>query len=1054
MDLARLVEIFKCTIDPQRRREAEAQLEILYKMNSFVPLVLQLVMNNEVEMAVRQAAAIYLKNTISAYWSNENHGSTNTDENTFQIADQDQIIIRESIVDAIVIAPDLISSHLSVCLSNIIRNDFPAKWTGIVDKINYYLQMPDKNCWMGAFIALCQLVKFFEYKTADDRKPMDDAMSMLLPLIYQRCAQLVEQDTSDQSVLIQKQILKVFYGFMQYSFPLKLLTNDVFTQWMELFRRIVERPIPEEVNQIDIDDRAQNCHWKCKKWALHILSRVFDRYGSPKSVSKEFKEFADWYIKTFSNGIIQVCLKVLEQQGNKNYVAPRVLQQTLNYLTIAVNHAITWKLIKPHMNPIIENILFPLLCYTEEDAKLWELDPQEYIRMKFDVFEDYVSPVTAAQNLLHKCCKRRKDMLLKVIQFSVQILNSNESTPPMKDGALHMIGSVADILLKKDSYKSQLESMLVTYVFPFFQNPNGYLRARACCVLRYFSDTEFQNENNLFQAYQAVYRCLTSDDQLPVKVEAAICLQYLMSNQERVLKLIEQNITQIALELLNIIRETENEDLTNVMQKLICTFPKQLSPTAFEMTQHLEQTFNQLIDSYTEDATDDKALTALGVLNTIDTILSLLEDQVEIMQKIEPIVIRLIVKIFTTELIDLYEEASTLVCTVTSTYISDDMWKMFELLYQVFKKDGFDCFTDMMPALHNFITVNPQAFISKQDYVLAIYDMCKTVLENGDAGEDAECHAAKLIECVILQFKGQIDNCIEPFIRLALTRLSKKIETTELKTMCLQILIASLYYNEQLFMEILNKSLLPDSPQTFFTEFVQQWIKTVSSFIGLHDRKICVLGLIKLITLPPNLKHPIIDQMYDKFLPSILTLFEGLKTAYEAKASSEQADSDDEVDYESGSDDFEDLDDDEDQRQGKLSGRNLGDLFKKIDANSMFEVTSAEYEEDEDDEYNPDDEYDQTALESYSTFIDTEECPDDEYIIFKDVMEGLQQRDPLWYNQLVSVLNEEQKRNLSDVFVLALQRKAAAESRQIEKSGGYNFTLSQNVPSNFNFSNI
>ncbi len=28
----------------------------------------------------------------------------------------------------------------------------------------------------------------------------------------------------------------------------------------------------------------------------------------------------------------------------------------------------------------------------------------------------------------------------------------------------------------------------------------------------------------------------------------------------------------------------------------------------------------------------------------------------------------------------------------------------------------------------------------------------------GDAGEDAECHAAKLLECVLLQYKGQVDS--------------------------------------------------------------------------------------------------------------------------------------------------------------------------------------------------------------------------------------------------------------------------------------------------------
>lgn len=41
-------------------------------------------------------------------------------------------------------------------------------------------------------------------------------------------------------------------------------------------------------------------------------------------------------------------------------------------------------------------------------------------------------------------------------------------------------------------------------------------------------------------------------------------------------------------------------------------------------------------------------------------------------------------------------------------------------------------------------------------------------------------------------------------------------------------------------------------------------------------------------------------------------------------------------------------------------------------------------------------------------------------------MEALQVRDPVWYNKLVSILNDEQKKVLNEVFVLALQRKAAA----------------------------
>jgi hypothetical protein len=46
-------------------------------------------------------------------------------------------------------------------------------------------------------------------------------------------------------------------------------------------------------------------------------------------------------------------------------------------------------------------------------------------------------------------------------------------------------------------------------------------------------------------------------------------------------------IRQITLELLTIIRETENDDLTSVMQKIVCTYTEQLMPIAVEMCQHL-----------------------------------------------------------------------------------------------------------------------------------------------------------------------------------------------------------------------------------------------------------------------------------------------------------------------------------------------------------------------------------------------------------------------------------------------------------------------------------
>lgn len=147
--------------------------------------------------------------------------------------------------------------------------------------------------------------------------------------------------------------------------------------------QVVERPVPPAALQPDEDERPDLSWWKCKKWALHILYRLFERYGSPGLVTKEYNEFAEWYLQTFSAGILEVLLRLLDGYRSGHWIPPRVLQQTLNYLNQAVSHAYTWRILKPHMPAIIQDVLFPLMSYSPEDHELWTVDPHEYIRAKF-----------------------------------------------------------------------------------------------------------------------------------------------------------------------------------------------------------------------------------------------------------------------------------------------------------------------------------------------------------------------------------------------------------------------------------------------------------------------------------------------------------------------------------------------------------------------------------------------------------------------------------------------------------------------------------------------
>lgn len=79
-------------------------------------------------------------------------------------------------------------------------------------------------------------------------------------------------------------------------------------------------------------------------------------------------------------------------------------------------------------------------------------------------------------------------------------------------------------------------------------------------------------------------------------------------------------------------------------------------------------------------------------------------------------------------------------------------------------------------------------------------------------------------------------------------------------------------------------------------------IKDTDCFLGIHDRKLYVLGLCRAISLGGE-KPYVLNEVSDEILPSLLLIFEGLKRAYQSRAQEcEEEESEDEEE-----DDFEGL---------------------------------------------------------------------------------------------------------------------------------------------------
>uniref|UniRef100_A0A0E9U455 Importin N-terminal domain-containing protein n=1 Tax=Anguilla anguilla TaxID=7936 RepID=A0A0E9U455_ANGAN len=71
-------------------------------------------MSDQLDLPVRQAGVIYLKNMVTQYW---NEGEVASGEQpTNHIPDEDRLFIRDNIVEAIIHSPERIRVQLTTCI--------------------------------------------------------------------------------------------------------------------------------------------------------------------------------------------------------------------------------------------------------------------------------------------------------------------------------------------------------------------------------------------------------------------------------------------------------------------------------------------------------------------------------------------------------------------------------------------------------------------------------------------------------------------------------------------------------------------------------------------------------------------------------------------------------------------------------------------------------------------------------------------------------------------------------------------------------------------------
>ena len=948
------------------------------------------------------------------------------------LSEEDKLAVRSKLLECLLSEPDKsIRDLMGETLHCIALHDFPDKWPDLLPVLLHSISLnadPSQALRVhNALLALRKVCKRYEYKSREQRGPLNQVVmqsfSLLLPLAQRLSG---PNEHSLEGAMMLKQILKIFWSSTQFYLPNgnnadgsasaapspALANPEAMGPWFDVLRAVLTKPLPEAGTGLEPANQPTSKEerngwpwWKVKKWSAQIMTRLFSRYGIPNYAEDEVKEFAKYFSLHVAPSFLGPICETLSLRPSGKFCTDRVVHYCLNFVDLAVELAPTYKLLKPHMDFLLYKVCFPAMCLADEDIDEFENDPHEFVRKQNSPLADFYDPRMSAITLVTSAVKYRgQDTMQPLLGFLTEILRGYGAATDdagrnhvEKDCALLAFGSLSEILLSKKKYAGELEGLMVTSIFPDFNSPVGFLRCRACWMVQRFSELPWSDDGAHLRTLIELVLQRLSDPALPVQIEASKALRFLIEVDGADVTLLPV-LPQILNEYFRIMNEIGNDEVVAALQVIIDTFGEHIEPHAIALVTQLSGAFRNYIDAGEDD--DDAAMAAAQCLECINTVLKGTCEHPELYRGMESHLVPLVLQILGNdgqylEYVEFALDTLTFL-TYFPPALSPQLWEAFPLLYVAFENWAFDYMILMTPPLNNFITKDPERFLSATEvipdvgsmkYIDMIFNIVSKTVNEDRASESEQRKALSLYMSVLHNCAGRVDNYVPIINDIVLAKLGQQsdAENPSTRHVLFQVLGSALYYNPELELRELES-------RGVTTQVIGQWMREIDTMDGWLSRKMSVLGFLSTLRIPASTLPPHVGTMIPDIIAVSVRLAAKMKEDAE-KGQKEDADvieaededADDDNDWE-GFDENEDVNNPNDEAY--MSAMNKLTAGGDISQFLMGDGWDEDFEELDDDFHSP---------------IDNVE----ELLFLNDVLKVAYMREPEVYRLIQAALPSE-----------------------------------------------
>ncbi|KAK5575761.1 hypothetical protein RB653_006895 [Dictyostelium firmibasis] len=865
------IQLFQHTLhhDANVIKAAEAQLQQIKVTEGYSRILLKILASNEVDISIKQGVSIFLKNMIIAKWRGV--------EGESPITEEDGEFIKENLIDLLVHSHHLVQNQIEAMIEIIANRDFPDKWASLLPKSIQYINTQDVKLILAGLTSIQLGIKRFRYITMGDKKKetlykiVNDVFPLLLQIL-----EFLSQHQTVESALMQKKLIKIFGYAIHFEIPDYLIQPEIFNKWLSQFVRIIQRTITPQENVKFAEDCRKNQWWLLKRTTAKLLNLLFRKSAtSVRSTDHpSTKALNKLYMPVYSVEIMKVYYDQLSTLESlyKGIHYERYQQKLVEYFSFAVKYGVTYVAMKPMLPTLIQQVFFPIICFNDKDAELWECDPHEFLRSQFESSMNFATARIEVLNfMIDVVGKRGRANLDMIMGFCIQLLNkynsatdASEKNPRQKDGVLIIISVLSAYLKNISFYKSNLEQMLLLHVFPELTSQYGFLKARACSLFSEFYNIQFTDPVYFSNALKIILG-LMSDNDLPVRVKAGASICNLVRANQGVDEL-RPILPQLLDKIFSLLSEAESEDLVIAIESIIQRFKHEIAPYAVNLCKNLSEQFLRLLELESSDETGESGMATQDCLGVYCTLLRALKDIPDVFNALEQQIVPILKILFTPDHMMYLDEALRILTFITyyPKSISPSLWSLFPQIMGLFDECACDFASSYVNPLDNYISYGTEHFISTPQYIEMVFNMYKKMVgdisqQPVDAGD-----TCKIMESLIQRAKGRIDNIIAPVMEIACARLlnndKNNQKSKEFVVYLLEIIANCIYYNPSIAIQYLESNNLIEP-------IFGLWFTKIKHFQRFYDKKISVLAFSSLLTLNPSpnfVKHGsslILDKM-------------------------------------------------------------------------------------------------------------------------------------------------------------------------------------------------